>query len=91
LLQLDDLKILFAPLLLTPVSILAWYLSSAFRRPHFFAWASIMQVSITIACLFFYMFGTLQQSHIAGMTAGLLSGLATALAGRKLYQKSQQR
>jgi hypothetical protein len=86
----DDLTIVFAPLMLIPASIIAWYIASIFKRPEWFAWASIMQVSITVACVAFYFFGTLQNSYGSGIGAGLLSGLTIAYAGKALLKRACQ-
>lgn len=76
--------------MLIPASIIAWYIASILKRPEWFAWASIMQVSITTACIAFYLFGTLQNSHGGGIVAGLISGLTIAYAGKALYKRSSQ-
>ncbi|MNJ51523.1 hypothetical protein D3C77_468310 [compost metagenome] len=86
----EDLNIVLAPLILIPVSVIAWYIASVFKRPDWFAWASIMQVSITVACIVFYLFGTLQNSKISGLAAGLIAGLAIAYAGKALYKRACQ-
>ncbi|MFA4834658.1 MAG: hypothetical protein WC749_01100 [Dehalococcoidia bacterium] len=86
----EDLTIVLAPLMLIPASIIAWYIASIFKRSDLFAWASIMQVSITAACVTFYFFGTLQSSRGSGIAAGLFAGLTIAYAGKALYKRSCQ-
>jgi uncharacterized membrane protein YjjP (DUF1212 family) len=64
-------------------------MASIFKRVEWFAWASIFQVSISAACVMFYLFGTLQNDRPTGMTVGLLVGLTIAYAGKLLLNKSR--
>lgn len=84
-----SLTLVLVPLLLLPAVIVAWYMASIFKRAEWFAWASILQVSISSACVMFYLFGTLQNDRTIGMAAGLLVGLTIAYAGKLLLKKSR--
>lgn len=84
-----SLTLVLVPLLLIPAAIVAWYMASIFKRAEWFAWASILQVSISSACVMFYLFGTLQNDRMTGMAAGLLVGLTIAYAGKLLLKKSR--
>lgn len=84
-----SLTLVLVPLLLVPAAIVAWYMASIFKRAEWFAWASILQVSISSACVMFYLFGTLQNDRMTGMAAGLLVGLTIAYAGKLLLKKSR--
>lgn len=84
-----SITLVFVPLLLLPAAIVAWYMASIFKRIEWFAWASILQVSISAACAMFYLFGTLQNDRMTGMAVGLLVGLTIAYAGKLLLKKSR--
>jgi hypothetical protein len=85
------MNILFAPLMLIPVSIAAWFLSSLLKRPDLFAWASILQCAVTVSALMFWLFASLNNSYEMGMGAGLIAGLTTAYVGKTLYRISNTR
>lgn len=87
----EDISILLAPLVLIPTSLIAWYIASICKRPAWFAWTSIMHVSISVACTSFYLFGTLQNNRTSGLLAGLFAGLTMAYAGKALYKRAKQR
>jgi hypothetical protein len=86
----EDISILLAPLMLIPASLIAWFIAGIFKRPAWFAWTSIMHVSITVACTSFYLFGTLQNNRNSGILAGLFAGLTIAYAGKALYKRACQ-
>lgn len=82
----EFLTLLYVPLMLTPVALVFWYLASMFKRVEWFAWASIFQVSICVACMAYVLFAS---SRLTGLAAGLVAGLAVAYAGKSLYKKSR--
>jgi hypothetical protein len=86
----EDISIILAPLMLIPASLIAWFIASIFKRPAWFAWSSIMQVSISVACASFYLFGTLPNNRTSGIVAGLFAGLTIAYAGKALYKRACQ-
>ncbi|MDZ5605297.1 hypothetical protein SJI00_21210 [Pseudomonas sp. RP23018S] len=81
--------LVLVPMLLLPAAIAAWYMASIFKRVEWFAWASILQVSVSAACVMFYLFGTLQNDRTMGMAVGLFVGLTIAYAGKILLDKSR--
>lgn len=76
--------------MLIPFALIAWFVAGIFKRPEWFAWASIAQVSITIACIAFYFFGTVQNSYSSGITAGLICGLLIFYAGIALFKRARK-
>ncbi|WP_219096203.1 hypothetical protein [Pseudomonas sp. UMAB-40] len=87
-LQPDSFNILFAPLVLAPLSLAFWLYGWVTRRPSAFAWASIIQCAITAACILYFLFGTIPQNHTAGLVCGLFGGLLFAWVGMTMYKRS---
>lgn len=87
-LQPDSFNILFAPLVLAPLSLAFWVYGWVCHRPAAFAWASALQCGITAASVFYFVFGTIPENHAAGIFCGLLGGLFFAWLGMTLYKKS---